>query len=101
MLDSIANSFTSLGEEAYDLGLQEYDNIESRLGGKVKDKQAEFDFTWETAVADEDVIIQINQRLRERQREMDAKRDKKKEKNEQESQPQPQEPPQMAESPGQ
>ncbi len=82
LIDSLANSFTSLGEEVYDLGLQEYDNIESRLGGKVKDKQAEFDLTWETAVADENVIIQINQRLKERQRILEAKREKKKEKKE-------------------
>ena len=82
LMESLANSFTSIGEEAYDLGLEEYDNIESRLGGKVKDKQAEFDLTWETAVADENVIIQINQRLRERQRVLEVKREKKKEKKE-------------------
>ena len=82
MNNSLANSLTSIGEEGYDLGLQEYDNIESRLGGKVKDKQAEFDLTWEMVVADENVIIQINQRLKERQRVLEVKREKKKEKKE-------------------
>jgi hypothetical protein len=80
--DSLGNSFTSIGEEAYDLGLQEYENIESRLVGKVWDKQAEFDLTWEMTEADENVIVQINQRLRERQRVDEVKREKKKEKKE-------------------
>jgi len=80
--DSLGNSFTSIGEEAYDLGLQEYENIESRFVGKVWDKQAEFDLTWEMTEADENVIAQINQRLRERQREHEVKREKKKEKKE-------------------
>jgi hypothetical protein len=80
--DSLANSLTSIGQEAYDLGLQEYENIESRLGEKVLDKQAEFDLTWETTEADENVIAQINQRLRERQRVIEVKREKKKEKKE-------------------
>jgi len=56
--------------------------MESRLGDRLKHKQAEFDLTWETTFADENVIAQINQRLRERQRAMEAKREKKKEKKE-------------------
>jgi len=80
--DSLGNSFISIGDEVYDLGLQEYENIESRLDRKLKDKQAEFDLTWDTVVADKNVVAQINQRLRERQRALEAKREKRKEKKE-------------------
>jgi len=80
LMDS--RSFALLDDEAYGLGLQEYENMESRLDDMIQDKQAEFDLTWDTTFADESVIAQINQRLRERQRAMEAKREKKKEKRE-------------------
>ena len=71
-------SFTSLGEEVYDLGLHEYNNIESRLAEKLGSKTEMFDTTWENVVADENVVAQINQRLRERQRMKENTKEKKK-----------------------
>merc|ERR1711957_528180 len=79
-----STSVTSLGEEAYDLDLQEYENIESRLADKLESKKAEFDTTWENIVADETVVAQINQRLRERQRLKENMKEKKKQEKKEE-----------------
>jgi len=88
-----STSITSLGEEAYDLDIREYENIErtgvalnfiSRLADKLESKKTEFDTTWENIVADETVVAQINQRLKERQRLKENMKEKKKQEKKEE-----------------
>ncbi|VEU40798.1 unnamed protein product [Pseudo-nitzschia multistriata] len=85
-LDSLAQSFRASNNDiepqdddnGNDDDVDDDENTETRVAETIEDKEAEFDTTWETVVADENVIAQINQRLRERKRVKETSKDKKK-----------------------
>jgi hypothetical protein len=73
------DSYVSIGYEAeQSFIILGYDGIESKLAGKTRDKEEEFNDAWDTIEADKAVAAQMNQRRMMRLREKASGREKKK-----------------------